>query len=158
MAWTIEIAEVMVELGLPVDKETRDRIHKLLGQVVHPQHADDTLKQGSRVAAVALKVELSLDEEWEGRSKGGEASSKWRVAIWKTTRRLVKDNPGISNREAWEAFPKPEKPRKVKTLKADYKVYRDGNRLVQVDSFGKDSSIGQRTFVDVYLPKARRIR
>ena len=99
---------------------------------------------------------LSLDEEWEGRSKGGKESSKWRVAIWKTTRRLVKDNPDISNREALEAFPRPEKPRKVKTLKADYKVYRDGDRLVQVDSFGKESSIGQRTFVDIYLPKARR--
>jgi hypothetical protein len=138
-----------------VDKETRHRILKLLDQVVLP-HAKDTLKQGSSVQAVALKLELSLDREWEDRRKGGEISSKWQVGIWETARRLVTDNPRISNREALDAFPDPEEPREVETPKADYKVYRDGKRLVQVDSFGRESSIGQRTLIDTYLPKARR--
>jgi hypothetical protein len=143
--------------GLSVDKETRHRILKLLDQVVLPQHAEDTLAQGSRVQAVALKLEFSLDREWEGRRKGGEISSKWQAGIWETALRLVTGNPRISNREAWKAVPEPpEEPTKVETPEADYEIYRDGKRLVQVDPFGRDTSIGQRTFVDIYLPKARR--
>jgi hypothetical protein len=62
---------------------------------------------------------------------------------------LVNSNPEISNNEAWIAFDD--------TRIAGEDIYRDGDRLVEVDRSGRDASISRRTF-DRYMTVARSRR
>ncbi len=82
--------------------------------------------------------------------KGGTAD-KHSPGIWQRVLDLVRGNPKITVGEAWRSFPE-HRPGDTDTL-----IYRDGNRLVEVDDrTGRERPITYDTFRG-YLKAARKI-
>ena len=90
----------------------------------------------------------------ESRSHGGRSKLE---GIQQAIEIMIKMHPSISNADAWAWFPEAHNPREIETDNADYKIYRDGERLLQVDNFtGAEESISRRAFEDGYLTPARK--
>ena len=92
----------------------------------------------------------------ETRSHGGRSQLPGiKVAV----AQIRADTPKISNEDAWTGLPDASSPLIIETDAADYKIYVDGKKLVQVDTLTKhENSIKRRTFEDHYLTPARKSR
>ncbi len=85
--------------------------------------------------------------------RGGAAPKRLLPGVWKRLREYVETHPRASVREAWESFPPADHRVEVEGL-----IYRDGDKLVEVDdNTGRDHAISRRSF-ERYLTLAKEQR
>jgi hypothetical protein len=112
--------------------------------------AYDVMRQG-RDEAQRTVVEVRRSSR-ESARKGGLAEKKLRN-VWVATCLIVAAQPRIQAKEAWEEFP--DGPDLSPTKRADFVVYRDGDRLVD-DAVGEGRTIGYEAFRG-YVTDARKL-
>lgn len=90
----------------------------------------------------------------EARSRGGRAP-KYLRGIQAYLDSLDDEALAAPARRIFEAIPMSE-PKEKKSID-DYEIYRDGNKIVQLDRAGREKSIGSRAFEN-YVKRARNER
>ena len=88
--------------------------------------------------------------EIAGGKKGGSKSKRkeWAEAA---ANKLNDEYPNAAKEEGWGRIPPSNASWEIETVLADYKVYRDGEKLVAVDeATGKESAITKATFFKEY--------
>ncbi len=107
-------------------------------------------------------IEHEATHKAEAEKKRADASergkhSKRREIIYREILILLKANPPATNNEVWKSFPENKSDAETVGEDLSESVFRDGERLYQVDSSGKIDrlrSIGRAKFND-YMTKAR---
>ncbi len=104
-----------------------------------------------------VKDSLLAWKDRETRSHGGRQQL---VAIVEAVEQLLDEQSKITNKEAWKWFPdNRDSAYEIERGESDYTVYRDGEKLVQLNSLNtRESAISRRSFEDYYLTPARKSR
>jgi hypothetical protein len=151
------IAEIMGNL---TPEAQRSRLLNRLEQAA-ASGMPDNLYQAIRQELDGGHIGTAKDslQRWaadKSRSHGGRSML---LGIQHAVEDMLEGKPKITNADAWNWFPEPGDPYCVETDVADFEIYRDGGKLVQIDqTANKENSISKRSFQDYYLAPARKSR
>jgi len=147
-----DLAEVMGNLA-PDEQQSRMAKHL---EMARAAGMPDSVYQAIRQELDDGYLDIAKDSllAWRARETRSHGGRSQLPGIQAAVDQILDDNPNISNKDAWKEFPQD-----IETTAADYEIYVDGNRLVQVNIDTKEeSSISRRSFEDYYLAPARKSR
>ncbi len=163
------IRSVIDAAEVPLQPDPRQKITELKRQIAeHVEKLSHDRTPGARRLRKYLELQLESDahvrrrleqRELEFPSKGGRAPKRL-PGIWQRVCDLVKASPTLTVAEAWKSIPElkqpKDRPMAIHVNGHTFEIYRDGNKLVEVeDRTGRERSITYDTFRG-YLKAARK--
>ena len=103
------------------------------------------------------RAALRAEKSKKASSLGGRAP-KYAKAVMAKIVQILRRAPNMRSKEVFKTFSDAREKKVDVTVEGiTYRVYRDGNTLVQIDPQGNERAVRLKNFLARYVPKARRI-
>ncbi len=144
-----------------INTMSNEQLVEAFSEALYALHNTSCLTQLDK-SLIAYQVEEKAErkaKELAGAKKGGSANKR---NVWadELAKQLKEEYPKCTRDQIWNKLPKSyddNNPLEIETAEADYKVYRDGNKLVARNTeTGEESSITKSTFFRKYFPPMRK--